>query len=106
MEEFKGFNYNISDDVETIFDVCDNKYLPVIQKYVCAKDKKEYLAYIKEEHRPIDFIYLHLIHYYKDFEKDEKKANAFIKKLNPFYCALNKRSLKYPCIALMFSDFK
>ena len=85
--EFKGFNYNIPDDVETIFDVCDKSHSNSIKRITYHKNKKEYLKFIKDNHRPIDMIYKDLMIYYKYFEKNQQKFNDLSNKINPFYLA-------------------
>lgn len=85
MEEFKGFNHDIPDDIETVFDICDKEHLKSVQNFACAKNRKEYLAYIKKEHYPIDFIYRHLMIYYKHYKKNTQKYNTLLKRVNPYY---------------------
>ena len=87
MGKFKGFNHDIPDDIETVFDVCDKEHYTYAQKITYRKNRKEYIDFIKANYRPIDMIYKHIMIYYQKIKKDEKKANIYFKKINPFYLA-------------------
>ncbi|MBQ3922583.1 MAG: hypothetical protein II707_04730 [Spirochaetales bacterium] len=87
MEEFKGFNHNIPDDIETVFDICDKEHYVYAQEITYRKNRKDYLDFIKANYRPIDMIYKHIMIYYKKIKNDEEKANFYFNKINPFYLA-------------------
>ena len=69
--------YDFPDDIETVFDVCENEEdLDVAKRMTWAEDKEDYLNLIREQDSGTDLIYLILESFF-EYKGNKEKAEFY-----------------------------
>ncbi len=73
--------YDFPDDIETVFDVCDDK--DILERFTKkSKTKSEYLEYIRKHKLGTDRIYMHLSIFYLAVKRDRTLWKVYDEKIS------------------------